>query len=119
MHQWPGFESQVFAALSSLTFSADISLTDEAEGDRYFVGSELRLTTRFVRHVCDPVAKALSVSNMPLPFGDFRAIHPYHFSVPEPTLTMCEHGDSSGSESATLVAAGELKRGGPWTWGPS
>ncbi|KAJ5880801.1 uncharacterized protein N7473_011854 [Penicillium subrubescens] len=90
MHQWPGFESQVFAALSSLTFSADISLTDEAEGDRYFVGSELRLTTRFVRHVCDPVAKALSVSNMPLPFGDFRAIHPYHFSVPELTLTMCQ-----------------------------
>lgn len=103
MHVWPDFERQALDACNSITFTTDVSVTDSPEGDLYFVGSELGLTTRFARHVCDAVSKALSVSNLPLQFGDIQAIRQHPLIIPDVTLAIL------ASHPATLIAAGELK----------
>lgn len=109
MHLWPNFQAQVLAAFNSLTFTGNVSLTDSPEGEFYFVGSELGLTTRFARHVCDAVGKALSVSNLPLQFGDIHAIRQHPLVIPDVTLAIFGSEGPSSSTPATLIAAGELK----------
>ncbi|KAJ5664674.1 hypothetical protein N7462_011487 [Penicillium macrosclerotiorum] len=109
MHLWPDFLAQVRAACNSLSFTSDISLTDSPEGDFYFVGSGVGLTTRFTRHISDPVAKALSVSNLPLKFGDIQAIKETPIVIPDITLAIFDTGVPLSSHTATLIAAGELK----------
>ncbi|KUM56964.1 hypothetical protein ACN42_g10237 [Penicillium freii] len=103
MHIWPDFQQQALEACNSLTFTSDISVTDSPKGDLYFVGSELGLTTRFARHVCDAVSKALSVSNLLLQFGDMQAIRQNPLIIPDVTLAILR------SDPGTLIAAGELK----------
>ncbi|KAJ5229439.1 hypothetical protein N7489_010147 [Penicillium chrysogenum] len=103
MRVWPDFQQQALEACSSITFTGDVSVTDSPEGDLYFVGSELGLTTRFARHVCDAVSKALSVSNLPLQFGDMQAIRQNPLIIPGVTLAIL------GSNPARLIAAGVLK----------
>ncbi|KAJ5867218.1 hypothetical protein N7534_001771 [Penicillium rubens] len=103
MRVWPDFQQQALEACSSITFTGDVSVTDSPEGDLYFVGSELGLTTRFARHVCDAVSKALSVSNLPLQFGDMQAIRQNPLIIPGVTLAIL------GSDPARLIAAGVLK----------
>jgi hypothetical protein len=47
------------------------------EREQYLVGNEIGLTARFVRHVCDPVAKALSVTSLQgLIFADIQSVRP-------------------------------------------
>lgn len=103
MHIWPDFQRQVLDAYNSITFTSDISITDSPEGDFYCVGSELGLTTRFVRYVCDPVTKALSVSDLSLQFGDMQSFRQHPLIIPDVTLAIL------GSSPARLIAAGELK----------
>ncbi|CAG8906122.1 unnamed protein product [Penicillium egyptiacum] len=109
MHLWTNFKTQVREAVASLDFTGLVSLTDAVEGDFYFVGSELGLTTRFARHVCEPVSKALSVTNVPLQFGDLQALRPNPTIVPDVTLAIFRHGTPPSAGTATLIAAGELK----------
>jgi hypothetical protein len=109
MHLWTNFETQVRDAVASLNFTDLVSLTDAVEGDSYYVGSELGLTTRFARHICDPVSKAMSVTNVPLRFGDLQALRPNPTSIPDVTLAIFQHGTPPSAETATLIAAGELK----------
>ncbi|KAJ5213600.1 hypothetical protein N7449_000769 [Penicillium cf. viridicatum] len=103
MRVWPDFQQQALEACNSITFTRDVSVTDSPEGDLYFVGSELGLTTRFARHVCDAVSKALSVSNLLLQFGDMQAIRQNPLIIPDVTLAIL------GSDPARLIAVGELK----------
>lgn len=49
MHLWTKFEAQILDAVASLDFTGLVSLADTSEEESYFVGSELGLTTRFVR----------------------------------------------------------------------
>lgn len=109
MHPWPDFSSQVLAACASLRFTADVSLTDTPEGDSYFVGSELGLTTRFARHVCEPVAKALSVSNLPLKFGDLQALIQNPLVIPDVALAVFGPAIPPSTPRSALIAAGEFK----------
>lgn len=109
MHLWTNFETQVLDAVASLNFTDLVSLTDVVEGDFYFVGSDLGLTTRFARHVCDPVSKALSVTNVPLQFGDLQALRPNPAIIPDVTLANFGHGTTPSVGTATLIAAGELR----------
>jgi hypothetical protein len=52
-------------------------VSDPLVGEQYLVGNEIGLTARFVRHVCDPVAKALSVTSLQgLIFADFQSVRP-------------------------------------------
>ena len=99
----------MLAACASLSFTADVSLTDTPEGDSYFVGSELGLTTRFARHVCEPVAKALSQSNQPLKFGDLQALIPNPLVIPDVALAIFGAEIPPRNPRTTLIAAGELK----------
>lgn len=89
----------------SLNFTADVSLTDKPKGDQNFMGSELGLTTRFARHVADPVAKALSVSNMPVKFGNAQAYHRSPWLLPDVNLAI----SGPDFQRATVIAVGELK----------
>lgn len=109
MHLWPDFDAQVLAACASLIFTADVSLTDAPDGDSYFVGCELGLTTRFARHVCEPVAKALSLSNLLLKFGDLQALIPNALAIPDVALAIFGPEIPPRTPRTTLIAAGELK----------
>lgn len=67
---WRNFTQEVVTTLNSHDLTPEVSLTDE---DDPYVASELGLATRFHRYVCDPVAKALSVTTLPLRFGGIQA----------------------------------------------
>lgn len=92
------------AVSQTLDLTAEVSLTDSAEGEKYVVGNELGLTARFVANVCDPVAKALSVtSEGHVRFGDIQAVKLGPTSFPGVTLL------GLGSENTSLLALVELK----------
>lgn len=109
MHPWPNFEIQMLEACNALDLSHRVSLTDAPEGESYFVGSKLGLTTRFAVHVCDAVAKALSSTALPLKFGDLQAVSPHPDGIPDVTLAIFRSPHPPSSRTATIIAAGELK----------
>jgi hypothetical protein len=71
--------------------------------EHYHVGNELGLTGRFNKHVCDPVAKVLSVTeHAHLTFGDFQAaIHAPCSDVPDVVMLSVP--------SLNVITVGELK----------
>ncbi|KAJ5465288.1 uncharacterized protein N7458_000974 [Penicillium daleae] len=80
-----------------------------ARGDSYFVGYELGLTTRVARHIHEPVAKALSLSNMLLKFGELQALTPNPLVILDIALAIFGPEIPPRTPRMTLVAAGELK----------
>lgn len=86
LHEWTNFKAEVMAACSSLDLSAHVPITDDRDdGERFAVGSELGLTGRFAKHVCDAVSKVLSVTSLSdFSFGDYQAFEPaYSDKVPD------------------------------------
>ncbi|GFF26314.1 hypothetical protein IFM58399_01370 [Aspergillus lentulus] len=86
LHEWIGFPSQVLTLCNTLSLDANVSVTDDSDmNEHYHVGNELGLTGRFNKHVCDPVAKVLSVTeHAHLTFGDFQAaVHTQCSDVPD------------------------------------
>lgn len=79
LHEWLDFPQQVSTLCNSLNIdaNANVSVTDDSDDNEHFlVGSKLGLAGRFYKHVCDAVAKALSVTDLAhLAFGDFQATH--------------------------------------------
>lgn len=67
-----------------LAVTPPVSLSDSAEGEWYIVGCELRLTTRFIWNICDPVTKAFSVADLlNVHLGDMQSIgHDYSIRGP-------------------------------------
>lgn len=75
-HEWKNFEADVIEACNSVDFSQLVPLTDEAEDHR--TASEMGLTGRYTKHVCDAVTKALSVTHLSnMKFGDYQALPNY------------------------------------------
>ena len=71
-HEWPSFKEKVLEICQSVDLRGLVSITDESE--RYIVGSESGLTACIDRHICDAVAKALSVTALShLKFGDIQS----------------------------------------------
>ena len=65
-------QGTVLEISQSLDLSGLVSITDESE--RYIVGSELGLTACIDRHICDAVAKTLSVTALShLKSGEIQA----------------------------------------------
>jgi hypothetical protein len=86
LHEWIGFPRQVLTLCNTLSLDANVSVTDDSDmNEHYHVGNELGLTGRFNKHVCDPVAKVLSVTeHAHLTFGDFQAaVHTQCSDVPD------------------------------------
>ncbi|ODM14483.1 hypothetical protein SI65_10105 [Aspergillus cristatus] len=92
-YEWENFESDVIRACASLDLSQLVSLTDEVE--EYRTASELGLTGRFSKHVCDAVMKALSVTHLSnMKFGDYQALPP-HDAEKVPDVVMLSLLDST------------------------
>lgn len=110
MHPWRTFLQEVSDALRSLDLSGEVSLSDSVGNERFLVGCELGLTTRFVRNVCDPVAKALSVTSLSdTIFGDIYAVEASPTTIPDVVLLNVPNPDSPTPGTARLICVGELK----------
>ncbi|RHZ64418.1 uncharacterized protein CDV56_101264 [Aspergillus thermomutatus] len=75
LHEWLDFPQQVLTLCNSLNLDEKVSVTDDSDANEHFlVGSKLGLAGRFYKHMCDAVAKVLSVTELAhLTFGDFQA----------------------------------------------
>lgn len=72
-HEWQSFKQDVLEASDSLDLSHPIPYTDDVS-ESYVVGSELGLTGRFSKNVCDPVSKVLATTCLShLKFGDYQS----------------------------------------------
>ncbi|GIJ98445.1 hypothetical protein Aspvir_000562 [Aspergillus viridinutans] len=80
-----------------------VSVTDDSDDNEHFrVGSKLGLVGRFHKHICDAVAKALSVTELArLAFGDFQATAHTDSDVPDVVLLALSRLD--------VLAVGVLK----------
>lgn len=109
MYPWSDFMEQILAALQSLDLRAHVSLTDPPEGEKYFVGNELGLTARIIHNICDPVAKALSVTSLSgLRFCDIQALTASDL-IPDVVVGILASLGVSGQRHPKAVAAGEVK----------
>jgi hypothetical protein len=110
MRPWYSFRNDILAALQGLDLSANVSLTDALEGERFVVGNELGLTSRFNRNVCDVVTKALSVSTLShARFGDIQSVEPNTTLFPDVVALTFTNPQSPVRPEGHLLAAGELK----------
>lgn len=110
LHPWITFDQDMSVALQSLDLSANVSLTDDPANERNITGCELGLTTRFFKHVCDVVSKALSVSNLPnIRFGDIQCVGNNGPTSPDVTVYYFRNANSPTQEEALPIAVGELK----------
>lgn len=76
LQEWPTFEQDVLQACSGLDLSLPVPLTDD-QSENFIVGSELGLTGRFSKHICDAVTKALPATNLSnLKCGDCQVLEP-------------------------------------------
>ncbi|PGG96352.1 hypothetical protein AJ79_09625 [Helicocarpus griseus UAMH5409] len=108
MHLWPNFAQQMMAACDSLDLSGQVSLTDSSEGELYAVANELGLTGRIQKNLCDPVAKALSVTDFSfIRFGDIQTVE--RSSGLSDIVTLRLRNISPTESETSLIAAGELK----------
>lgn len=94
---------------------------EPSEGEQsYIVGNKFGLTTQFVRHVCEPVAKALSVTPLKgILFGDAEIADPLLFDGPDITLfgEMPKTGPENWNRTRRpVIAVGKVKTF--WTFGP-
>ncbi|KGO77680.1 hypothetical protein PITC_071640 [Penicillium italicum] len=109
MRPWPEFIDDVKSRLHGIAFAHLIPLNDETEP--YQVGSELGVTGRFVRNVCDPVVKAIT----PLPgmaritFADVQALACTGDVIPDVSLGLIQ----AVADPANILMVGEIKT--PWT----
>jgi hypothetical protein len=58
----------------------------DVTGNTYVVGSELGLTGRFYKHVCDAVSLACKTAGLPLQFDDRQAALPPTDVIPDVVL---------------------------------
>ncbi|KAJ5817015.1 hypothetical protein N7447_009248 [Penicillium robsamsonii] len=72
-HEWQSFDQDVLEASYSLDLSHPVPYTDDVS-ESYVVGSELGLTGRFCKNVCDPVSKVFANTCLShLKFGDYQS----------------------------------------------
>ena len=103
LQEWINFEQDVLQACSTLNLSQPVPLTDDRSED-FLVGSELGLTGRFSKHICDAVTKALSITNLSnLKFGDYQVLEPTERNKSVPDVIMVD------SINSTVVVVGELE----------
>lgn len=107
MFPWSDFIAQILTALGSLDLHTHVSLTDPAEGEKYVVGNELGLTARIIHNICDPVAKALSVTSLSgLRFCDIQALTTSDL-IPDVVVGILD--SSASGQRPKMVAVGEVK----------
>lgn len=108
LHHWHSFDEYVATTLQELNLDGLVS--DSSEPERYIVGNETGLTSRFVRNVCDPVAKALSVTDMNgIMFGDIQSVKPRTNFLPDIVIISSPTPHRPTTETNQLVAVGEMK----------
>lgn len=101
-HEWKNFESTVLQACATLDLSRLVPVTHD-EDTEFNVASELGLTSRFTKHLCDSVIRALSVTDLSgLRFSDHQAVKG-HSPTKVPDVVLLALSD----ETARLVI--ELK----------
>lgn len=77
--------------------------------ERFLVGCELGLTTRFVRNICDPVAETLSATRLSnVTFGDIHAVKPAPNCIPDVVLLEASN-PRSPTRAERLLSVGELE----------
>ncbi|KAL4779635.1 hypothetical protein BJX76DRAFT_340249 [Aspergillus varians] len=114
MHPWTTFFDDVSRALQSMNLNVQISKSDDIE--RYIVANELGLTGRFVKNVCDPVTKALSVTELSnLGFGDVHSIEYVTAHIPDVIVLRRSNVQNLTREDLSITAVGEIKT--YWTLG--
>ncbi|KAL4782349.1 hypothetical protein BJX76DRAFT_292860 [Aspergillus varians] len=108
LHPWETFLVDMWRALQSLNLNIEIPETDETED--YMVGNERGMTTRFVKNVCDPVGKALSITRLSsMVFGDIHSATLNPPSIPDVTILRRSAIPAIHREDLSIVAIGELK----------
>lgn len=112
MGHWVSFVQDVMTLFQSTPMNHQVPINNEFEN--YVVGSELGLSGRFVRNLCDPVMQAL----MPLPemssvrFADIQALTLSGRIVPDVAFGLVVNPESSASLDG-ISMVGEFKT--PWT----
>lgn len=112
MGRWVSFAQDVMTMFHSTPITHQVPINKESEN--YVVGSELGLSGRFVRNLCDPVIQAL----MPLPemssvrFADIQALTHSDRVVPDVAFGLVVNPESSASLD-NIFMVGEFKT--PWT----
>ncbi|OGM51323.1 hypothetical protein ABOM_000168 [Aspergillus bombycis] len=101
-HQWTTFNQDVADACASLDLTGLVPIVDEST-EEFIVGSELGLTGRFAKQVCDVSSKALSTTVLAAyKFGDYNAIEATdHNNVPDIVMLTIPSADAR--------AVGEMK----------
>ncbi|KAJ9483097.1 hypothetical protein VN97_g10317 [Penicillium thymicola] len=112
MGHWVSFVQDVMTIFHSTPITHEVPINNESES--YVVGSELGLSGRFVRNLCDPVIQAL----MPLPemssvrFADIQALSFSARVVPDVAFGLVVNPESSAFLDG-ISMVGEFKT--PWT----
>lgn len=92
-HLWEGFAEEVLEICASLDLNTLVPLTHD-EDNEFVVASKRGLIGRMEKHLCDPVIKTLSVTDLSdFRFGDYQALHGYNpENVPELLLLTLSDG---------------------------
>lgn len=93
-HEWTSFNDEVLRTIQSIDLSGLVPCTD-VTSDTYIVGSELGLTGRFAKHVCDAVSLACKSAGLALQFGDRQAERVSTDVIPDVVLLKSVIQDSS------------------------
>lgn len=111
---WTSFTTDILETLQTLDLSGKVDHIEPSEDEQnYVVGNKLGLLAQLIRHVCEPVAKALSVTPLKgILFGDAETANPLFFDGPGITL----FGDIPGTEPESwkttirpVIAVGKVK----------
>lgn len=84
-HEWTSFKGDVRQIIQNIDLNGLAPCMD-VTGDTYVVGSELGLTGRFDKYVCDAVSLACKSVGLPLQFGDRQAALPPTDVIPDIVL---------------------------------
>lgn len=99
------FLTEALSTYNDLDLSTLVSITDDQDlSERFAIGCEPGLTTRFAKHVCDAVSKVMSVvpGLSHLTFGTYKAAVPTDSKkVPDIVLLL--------TPNWRIVLVGELK----------
>ncbi|OQE16084.1 hypothetical protein PENFLA_c029G03807 [Penicillium flavigenum] len=110
MGPWNSFVEEAMNLFQSTPLDHDVPIHNESEV--YVVGSELGLSARFVRNLCDPVTEALRpLSQNSIRFGDIQALIPTARAVPDIAFGLLDAHFTPSNEGIYMV--GEYKT--PWT----
>ncbi|KAJ5781664.1 uncharacterized protein N7518_010147 [Penicillium psychrosexuale] len=105
-HEWTSFNDEVLRTIQSIDLSGLVPCND-VTSDTYVVGSELGLTGRFTKHVCDAVSLACKSAGLALQFGDRQAEVISTDVIPDVVLLKSALQDSS-PQRKTIIPT-ELK----------